>query len=129
MQPEELARRLAELADSKGATGLVVLDMRELVSYTDFLVIGTARNERQARAILDEVQVRLKHDQALLPGRVEGQTEASWVLLDYLDCILHVFTTQARDYYRLDSLWGEAERLDLGELGVERAAEAAAGGE
>ena len=77
--------------------GSVVLDMRRLVGYTDFLVICTARNERQAKAIVDDVRERLKHDEGVLPGRVEGQPEARWVLLDYLDCVLHVFTPEARD--------------------------------
>ena len=91
-QSEELARRLAELADSKKAEDIVVLDMRELVSYTDFLVICTARNERQARAIVDEVRLQVKHETGLLPGGVDGGGEAGWIVLDYLDCVLHVFT-------------------------------------
>jgi ribosome-associated protein len=126
MEPERLARRIAELADAKKAADLVVLDMRGLVGYTDFLVICTARNERQAKAIHDEVYEVLKHDQKLLPGRVEGVREARWILLDYLDAILHVFTPEARDFYRLDMLWGEAPRLDLGLEGAGR--EAVAGG-
>jgi ribosome-associated protein len=126
MEPERLARRVAELADAKKAADLVVLDMRGLVGYTDFLVICTARNERQAKAIHDEVYEVLKHDQKLLPGRVEGVREARWILLDYLDAILHVFTPEARDFYRLDMLWGEAPRLDLGLEGAGR--EAVAGG-
>ena len=64
--------------------------MSELVSYTDYLVIATARNERQAKAIVDEVRLRLKRDAGLLPARAEGEGEARWVLLDYLDCVLHV---------------------------------------
>ena len=109
---ETLARRVAEIADEKGATDLVVLDVRPLVGYTDFLVIGTARNERQAKAIHDEVHHRMK-DEGLLPARVEGAREAEWILVDYLDCVLHLFTPGTRDRYRLDTLWGEAERLDL----------------
>ena len=70
VQSENLARQLAELADSKKAEDIVVLDMRGLVAYTDFLVICTARNERLARAIVDEVRVRLKADSGLLPERV-----------------------------------------------------------
>ena len=66
--------------------------MRELVAYTDFLVICTARNERQARAIVDEVRVRVKRETGLLPGGVDGGGEAGWTILDYLDCVLHVFT-------------------------------------
>jgi ribosome-associated protein len=114
MSSEVLARRIAELADEKQASDIVALDMRGLVSYTDFLVICTTRNERQAKAIHDEVHERLKRDDGLLPARVEGEGQARWILIDYLDCILHVFSPDARDYYRLEALWGEAPRLDLG---------------
>ena len=113
MDSERLAGRLAVLADSKKAENIVALDMRGLVSYTDFLVVCTARNERQAAAITDEVHFRLKKDAGLLPARVEGEGAAGWVLLDYLDCVLHVFTPEARERYRLEELWREAPRLDL----------------
>jgi ribosome-associated protein len=112
IDPEELARRIAEIADAKGAT--VALDVRGLVGYTDFLLICTARNERQAKAVHDEVHVALKRDDGLRPGSVEGQEEGRWVLMDYLDCVLHVFVPETRDYYRLETLWGEAPHLDLG---------------
>lgn len=110
---EALTRRIAAIADSKGATDIVALDVRGLVGYTDFLLICTARNERQAKAVHDEVHLRLKNDEGLLPGSVEGEREAHWVLADYLDCVLHVFVPATRDYYRLETLWGEASRLDL----------------
>jgi ribosome-associated protein len=109
---ERLARQIAEIADAKGATDLIAIDVRRLVGYTDFLVICTARNPRQAKAIHDEVHYELKQD-GRLPARVEGQREADWVLADYLDCVLHVFTPETRERYRLEVLWGEAERLDL----------------
>jgi len=110
---ESLARRLAALADSKKAEDVVVLDMRELVSYTDFLTICTARNERQAKAVVDEVRLQVKHELGLLPGGVDGAGEDGWVILDYLDCVLHVFTDEARDRYQLEDLWREAPRLEL----------------
>ena len=110
---EGLALRLAELADSKKAAEIVVLDMRELVSYTDYLVICTAGNERQAKAITDEVRVRLKKDEALIPGQVEGVGAAGWIVLDYLDSVLHVFTVKARERYRLEELWRDAPRVEL----------------
>jgi ribosome-associated protein len=113
IQSEALARSLAGIADSKKAEEIVVLDMRGLVAYTDFLAICTARNERQARAIVDEVRVKVKRDLALLPGGVDGGGEAGWTILDYLDCVLHVFTTEARDRYQLEDLWREAPRLEL----------------
>jgi ribosome-associated protein len=108
-----LARRLAEVADSKGGTGIVVLDMRELVSYTDYLTICTARNERQARAIVDEVKLKLKKDDGILPGGTDGEGAAGWIVLDFLDAVLHVFTEEARRRYQLEDLWREAPRVDL----------------
>lgn len=109
---EVLARRIAALVDQKLGEEIVVLDMRELVSYTDFLILATARNERLAKAIHDDVYAQLKAD-GLLPGRVEGVQESRWVLLDYVDCVLHVFVPDARRHYRLEQLWGEAPRLEL----------------
>ena len=111
-ESERLAREIAAIADEKGGTDLVALDVRRLVGYTDFLVICTARNERQAKAIHDEVHQRLKKE-GRLPARVEGEREAQWVLADYLDCVLHVFTPETRERYRLEVLWGEAPRLEL----------------
>jgi ribosome-associated protein len=113
VQSENLARHLAELADSKKAEDIVVLDMRGLVAYTDFLAICTARNERQARAIVDEVRLRVKRESGLVPGGVDGGGEAGWTILDYLDVVLHVFTPEARDRYQLDDLWHEAPRLEI----------------
>ena len=112
-QSEQLARQLAAVADAKKAEDLVVLDMRELVAYTDFLVICTARSERQARSIVDEVRVRVKSDTGVLPGGVDGEGTAGWIVLDYLDCFLHVFTTEARERYALEDLWRDAPRLEL----------------
>ena len=121
MRPDELARRLAAIADDKKATELVAVDVRALVSYTDYLVICTARNERQAKAIHDEIYHQLKRD-GWLPARVEGEREAEWVLMDYLDAVLHIFTPELRERYRLEVLWGEAERLELGLAGERGAA-------
>ena len=113
VQSENLARHLAELADSKKAEDIVALDMRGLVAYTDFLVVCTSRNERQARAIVDEVRVRVKKESGLLPGGVDGGGDAGWTILDYLDVVLHVFTPDARDRYQLEDLWHEAPRLEM----------------
>lgn len=124
MQSETLTRRLAAIADSKKAEDLVVLDMRDLVAYTDFLAICTARSERQARAIVDEVRLRVKRETGLLPGGVDGGGEAGWTILDYLDCVLHVFTPDARERYGLEELWRDAPRLEL-DLETPEAPEAA----
>lgn len=112
-QSENLARQLAAIADSKKAEDVVVIDMRGLVAYTDFLAICTARSERQAKAIVDEVRLRVKRETGLLPGGVDGGGDAGWTILDYLDCVLHVFTPEARQRYALEDLWHEAPRLEL----------------
>jgi ribosome-associated protein len=114
IESAELARALAAVVDAKKGEEVIAIDVRELVSYTDYLVIATARNERQAKAIADEVRLRLKRDHGLLPERAEGEVEARWVLLDYVDCVLHVQVPEMRDRYRLERRWGEGPRLELG---------------
>jgi ribosome-associated protein len=93
-----------------------VLDMRGVVSYTDFFVICTGNTERQTKAIEDAIYQSLKHgeEERILPERVEGASEARWILMDYLDCVVHIFTAAARDYYRLETLWGEVPALEVG---------------
>ena len=82
--------------------------MRPVCTYTDFFVICTGQNARQTKAIHDEVHARLKKDGRTLPRSVEGQRESSWIVADYLDVVLHVFTPEAREFYRLEDLWGDA---------------------
>lgn len=109
----DLSRDIARLVDEKLGEDIVCLDMRELVTYTDYLVICTARNERQAEAIAEEIHVRLKHDRSLLPVNPDRSSDVGWTVMDYLDCVLHVFTEEARDRYDLEDLWHEAPRVDL----------------
>lgn len=108
-----LATELAQAAESKLASEVVILDMRELVSYTDFLVICSARNERQADAIVEEVHRSTKHGYGLLPVNPARNTETDWTVLDYLDVVLHVFTGEARTTYDLEDLWYEAPRVEF----------------
>ena len=122
MGSEQLVRKVAAIADDKLGEDLVALDVRELVGYTDFLLICTARNERLAKGIGDEIRERLKREDGLLATRVEGDEEARWLLLDYLDCVVHVMVEEMRDRYRLEQLWGEAPRLELGLEGAARPA-------
>jgi ribosome-associated protein len=117
LTPIELARRIAALAQEKLAADVVILDMRPACSFTDFFVICTGQSPRQAKAIFDEAHERLKHDEALLPRSVAGQREARWILADYLDVVLHVFTPEAREYYRLEELWGDVPSVELAVAG------------
>jgi ribosome-associated protein len=85
----------------------VILDMRPVCTFTDYFVICTGQSTRQTKAIYDEVHARLKHDGRVLPRSVEGERESSWIVADYLDVVLHVFTPETRRYYRLEELWGD----------------------
>jgi len=103
----EQARRIAALAQEKLAGDVVILDMQPVCTYTDYFVVCTGNNPRQTKAIWDEVHERLKHDDRLLPRSVAGEREATWIVADYLDVVLHVFTPEAREFYRLEDLWGD----------------------
>lgn len=113
LNSEELTTEIIRLADSKLAGDIVALDMREVVTYTDYLVICTARNDRQAEAIADEVHIRMKREYSMLPANPDRSDNVGWRLLDYLDCVFHVFTEDARGKYDLEDLWHEAPRLEL----------------
>jgi ribosome-associated protein len=108
LESEALAERIAEIASDRKAIDIRIVDVRGLVSYTDYLVICSGNTERQTTAIRDAIHKELKDDHGLIPRRAEGGGEARWILLDYLDCVVHVFTPDARDFYRLDKLWGDA---------------------
>jgi ribosome-associated protein len=110
---EQLAERIAEIASDKKAAEIRILDVRGIVGYTDYFVICSGNTERQTKAIHDAIHVELKKEHGLLPRRVEGEREARWVLMDYLDCVVHVFTPEARAFYRLEQLWGEAPARDV----------------
>ena len=108
MSPEQVAAAIAEYASDRKALDIVQLDLRGTIDYTDYFVICTGRTDRQAKAIHDAIHQGMKSEHGLLPRRVEGFPEAHWILMDYLDVIVHVFTPEVRDYYRLEQLWGEA---------------------
>jgi len=109
----EQARRIAALASEKLAEDVVILDMRPVCVYTDFFVLATGRNARQTKAIYDEVHGQLKQESRLLPRAVDGQQEADWIIADYLDVVLHVFTPETRQFYRLEDLWGDVPAVEL----------------
>jgi len=87
--------------------------MRPVCSYTDYFVICTGQNPRQAKAVYDEVRERLKAEAGLVPKNVNSEREASWILADYLDVVLHVFTPEARAYYRLEDLWSDVPSVEV----------------
>jgi len=109
----EQARRIAGLAEEKLAQDILILDMRPVCAYTDFFVVCSGQNPRQTKAIVDEVRYGLKHDdERLLPHAVEGEREGNWIVADYLDVVLHVFTPETREYYGLEELWDDVPSIE-----------------
>ena len=108
LSPLEQARRIAALVQEKLARDVVILDMQPVCAYTDYFVVCSGQNSRQTKSIVDEVRYGLKHgEQRILPRTVEGEREGNWIVADYLDVVLHVFTPEAREFYRLEDLWDD----------------------
>lgn len=107
-----LIRVAAHAADEKLGIDVVVLDVADLLVITDAFIIVSAKNDRQVRAIVDEVERQLKLADGDAPRRVEGLDEGRWVLMDFGDFVVHVFDEETREYYDLEHLWSNAERMD-----------------
>ena len=107
----------AQAAADKKAFQITGLEVTQLTSYADHLLICSGASDRQVAAIADAIQRQLK-DSGVKPVHVEGSNRADWVLMDYGDFVVHVFTEERRTYYGLDSLWGDAPRLDAEVLGT-----------
>jgi ribosome-associated protein len=104
----ELLGEIRRYAEDKKAGDLVEIDLHEVLGYTDWFVICSGNTERQTKAIHDAILEGLKHEHDLIPRRVEGLASADWILMDYLDVVVHIFTPATREFYRLEHLWGEA---------------------
>ena len=113
LSPDRLAGLIANYAGDAKAIDPVELDLRDVLGYTDYFVICTGNTDRQTKAIHDRIHEGLKKEHGLLPRRVEGLGESRWILMDYLDVVVHVFTPDTRDFYRLESLWGDVPRRDF----------------
>jgi ribosome-associated protein len=87
--------------------------MRGVCDFTDFFVIATARNPRQSKAVYDDVAGTLKRDHRLLPRSTAGLVEATWIVADYLDVVLHLFTPEMRGFYRLEDLWSDVPSVEV----------------
>ena len=105
-----LAEAIAGFAADKKARDVIELDLRGVLGYTDYFLVCSGGTERQTKAIHDGIHLGMKDDHGILPRRVEGAAESRWILMDYLDVVVHIFTPDARDFYRLEQLWGEAPK-------------------
>lgn len=106
-----LALRCRDLAEGKKAKNLVVLDMRKLSSVTDYFVIATGTSEPHLRALIEELTDKIETEFGVRPRAVDGTLKANWVVLDYLDVIVHLMRAETRDRYGLEALWGDAPRV------------------
>ncbi len=111
--PLELARIAWKAADDKKATDIVVLDLTEISDVCDYFLICTAVNARLLDAVVEEIEERVRVNASIKPLSHEGRAGASWILLDYGSLVVHAFLPEARDYYRLERLWGDAPQLDM----------------
>jgi ribosome-associated protein len=109
----EVARAVTAALDKK-ATNVVVLDLRRTPAFTDFFVLCSGQSGRQVKAIADAVEEAMKAAR-LRPAHIEGYDRAEWILMDYFDFIVHVFSPQTREFYSLERLWGDAERIEITE--------------
>ena len=111
MDSRKLALLCRQLADNKKAEDIVILDVRELSSVTDYFVIASGTSEPHLRAIVDEVIDKLREKHHLRPKAIDGALRIAWVVLDYFDVIIHVMRQDVRERYDLEALWGDAPRL------------------
>lgn len=111
MDSRKLALLCRSLAENRKAEEIVILDVRELSSVTDYFVLASGTSEPHLRAIVDEVTEKLRDDYGLKPRAVDGNVQAAWVVLDYFDVIVHVMRQDIRERYDLETLWGDAPRV------------------
>lgn len=111
MDSKKLATNCRELADNKKAENIVILDVREISSITDYFVIASGTSEPHLRAISDEITERLREENEIRPRAVDGTLQAGWLVLDFFDVIVHLMKTDVREHYDLEGLWGDAPRL------------------
>ncbi len=110
---EQLAKTIAEAADDRKAADLVFLRVVEVSYLTDYFVLATGFSRAQVRAIADSIEDKVERELGRNPARIEGKTDASWILLDYGDVIVHVFLPEEREFYSLEAFWGHAERIEF----------------
>ncbi|HTL17809.1 MAG TPA: ribosome silencing factor [Patescibacteria group bacterium] len=111
MDSRKLALLCRTLAENRKAEDIVILDVRELSSVTDYFVIASGTSEPHLRAIVDEITEKLRDEHNLKPRAVDGTLQAAWVVLDFFDVIVHIMRQDVRDRYDLEGLWGDAPRV------------------
>ena len=111
LEAQELAKRIVEIASDKLATDIVLLDIRPIATVADYFVVASTGSERQMQAVVRDIEQTLRNDDGVRPLRVEGQSSSGWVLMDYGDVVVHLFSVEQRGFYRLEELWSAAVPL------------------
>ena len=113
MESKTLALTCARLADNKKAENIALLDLREISSVADYFVIVTGSNEPHLRAIVDEITEKLRIDHNVRPFSTEGARISPWIVLDFIDVLVHVMNDEFRELYNLENLWGDGKKIDF----------------
>ena len=113
---KQLALICAEAADDRKAADIVLLKVAEVSYLTDYFVLATGFSRTQVRAIADSINDKVEQELGKRPIRVDGKTDASWIVLDYGDAIVHVFMPEEREFYSLEAFWGHAERIEFSDV-------------
>ncbi|MGH9341709.1 MAG: ribosome silencing factor [Acidobacteriota bacterium] len=109
---KEVIKRVYQAIDDKKGEEVMILDVSAISSFTDFFVICHGNNERQNQAICDEIREKLKKEMKINPAHIEGYQQADWILMDYLDFVVHIFSQQARQFYKLEKLWSDGVEIE-----------------
>src|ERR1700722_20381224 len=118
MDSKKLALLCRELADNRKAENIVILDVRELSSVTDYFVVASGTSEPHLRAIMDEITDKLRSDYDIRPRAVDGTLQTAWVVLDFFDVIVHIMRADVRERYNLEGLWADAPQVRARKLSV-----------
>lgn len=116
MESLDLAKKIVSILDSKKATDIKVIEIKELSSLGDYFVLASASNTSLTKALSDEIEEKLSKEDGLEPKRIEGYQSASWILLDYYDVIVHIFYEETRDLYSLEKLWADGREVDISDI-------------
>lgn len=111
LNTQQLARLIIDVIEDMKGESILLLDMRPVTIITDFFVICTSDNERQAKAIANNISERIKKQHQIRPMRVEGDPSSGWLLMDYVDVVVHIFSEEMREYYNLEELWKDGKVL------------------
>lgn len=111
--PERIARLCAHFASEKKAEEIIVLDLRGLISFADFFVVCSGTSEPHLKAISGEIEDKLQKEHGVNPSNVDGYPSSQWMVIDYMDVLVHIFASDKRGFYALEDLWSDAPRLTL----------------